>query len=112
MTSVPGESNPVIECLGKLREDKPLPDIVALLDELKVLCGDKESGNAAVASKNGAVELVIAACAKLRDEHRWGLASGLSALASVIHGTDFGDSVFHFNKLRFTEKKHLCSRSR
>lgn len=89
MTSVPGESNPVIECLGKLREDKPLSEIAALLDELNVLCEDKDSGNAAVAAKNGAVELVIAACAKLRDEHSQGLASGLSALASVVHGTDF-----------------------
>lgn len=85
VTCVPGESNPVMECLGKLREDKPLPEIVELLDELNVMCGDKGSGNAAIAAKNGAVELVISACAKLRDEHRRGLASGLSALASVIH---------------------------
>ncbi|XP_047978678.1 armadillo repeat-containing protein 6-like [Salvia hispanica] len=85
VTSVPGESNPVIECLGKLREEKPLPEAVELLDELRVLCGDKESGNAAIAAKNGAVELIICVCAKFRDEYRQGLASGLKALASVIH---------------------------
>ncbi|KAG6408891.1 hypothetical protein SASPL_131917 [Salvia splendens] len=85
VTSVPGETNPVIECLGKLREEKPCPEAVALLDELIVLCVDKESGNAAIAAKNGAVELIISVCAKLRDEYRQGLASGLRALASVIH---------------------------
>lgn len=83
-----------MECLGQLREDKPLPEIVELLDELSVLCEDKESGNAAIAAKNGAVELIVSACAKLRDEHRRGLASGLSALASVIHGIELSEIVF------------------
>lgn len=94
VTCVPGESNPVMECLGKLREDKPMPEVVGLLDELSVLFGDKGSGNAAIAAKNGAVELIISACAKLRDEHRRGLASGLSALASVIHGMELFEIVF------------------
>ncbi|KAH6825934.1 ARM repeat superfamily protein [Perilla frutescens var. hirtella] len=85
VTCAPGESNPVMECLGKFGEDKPLSEIVEILDELSVLCRDKGSGNAAIAAKNGAVELIISACAKLRDEHRRGLASGLRALASVIH---------------------------
>ncbi|KAL8541322.1 hypothetical protein ACS0TY_002536 [Phlomoides rotata] len=85
VTCVPGESNPVMECLGKLKDDKALPEIVELLDELRVLCEDKGSGNAAIASKNGAVELILSICVKLRDERHRGLASGLSALASVIH---------------------------
>ncbi|KAL0384176.1 UNVERIFIED_CONTAM: hypothetical protein Sradi_2811900 [Sesamum radiatum] len=67
VTCVPGESNPVMECLGKLREEKTLPETVELLDELSVLCSDKASGNAAIATKNGAVELVISICSKLRD---------------------------------------------
>ncbi|KAK6135686.1 hypothetical protein DH2020_030563 [Rehmannia glutinosa] len=85
VTCVPGESNPVMECLGKLKEEKALPEIVELLGELSVLCGDKGSGNAAIATKNGAVELVISICSKLRDERDRGLASGLNAMASVIH---------------------------
>ncbi|KAL3621179.1 hypothetical protein CASFOL_036091 [Castilleja foliolosa] len=85
VTCVPGESNPVMECLGKLKEAKAFPEIKKLLDELSVLCGDKGSGNAAIASKNGAVELVILICSKLRDERDRGLASGLNALASVLH---------------------------
>ncbi|KAL6522603.1 hypothetical protein OROMI_031561 [Orobanche minor] len=85
VTCVPGECNPVMECLGKLREAKTLPEIVELLDELCVLCRDKGLGNAAIAAKNGAVELVISICSKLQDERDRGLASALNALASVIH---------------------------
>lgn len=75
-----------MECLGKLKEGKALPEIVELLGELRVLCEDKGSGNGAIASKNGAVELIISICVKLRDARHRGLSSGLSALASVIHG--------------------------
>lgn len=105
MTSVPGESNPVMECLGKLKEDKALPGIVEFLDELTVLCGDKGSGNAAIATKNGAVELVISVCAKLHDERHPGLASGLSALASVIHGIKISDIVFDIKELKLKKRK-------
>ncbi|KAK6136853.1 hypothetical protein DH2020_029408 [Rehmannia glutinosa] len=71
VTCVPGESNPVMDCLGKLKEKKTLPEIVEL--------------NAPIATKNGAVELVISICSKLREERDRGLASALNALASVIH---------------------------
>ncbi|GFQ04739.1 armadillo repeat-containing protein 6 [Phtheirospermum japonicum] len=83
VTCVPGESNPVMDCLGKLKEEEAFPEIKKLLDELSVLCGDK--GLAAIAAKNGAVELVISICSKLRDERDRGLASGLNAMASVLH---------------------------
>ena len=66
-----------------------MPEAVELLDELSVLCGDKESGNAAIAAKNGAVELIICVCAKLRDEYRQGLAS-------VIHGIEL-----NYNEIQF-----------
>ncbi|KAL0356793.1 UNVERIFIED_CONTAM: hypothetical protein Scaly_1365000 [Sesamum calycinum] len=82
VTCVPGESNPVMECLGKLREEKTLPETVELLDELSVLCSDKASGNAAIATKNGAVALVISICSKLRGG---GFASALNAMAAVVH---------------------------
>ncbi|KAL8060533.1 hypothetical protein ABFX02_02G030800 [Erythranthe guttata] len=85
VTCVPGESNPVMECLVKLREEKKFLEIVELLDELSILCSDLASGNAAIATKNGAVELLISICSKLRDERDRGLASGLTAMASVIH---------------------------
>ncbi|GER50425.1 armadillo repeat-containing protein [Striga asiatica] len=85
VTCAPGESNPVMDCLEKLKEKRTLPEIVKLLDELGVLCGDKGSGNAAIAAKNGAVELVISVCSKLRDARDRGLASGLNAMASVLH---------------------------
>ncbi|KAK6159374.1 hypothetical protein DH2020_006688 [Rehmannia glutinosa] len=85
VTCVPGESNPVMDCLGKLKEEKTLPEIVELLNELCVLCRDNGSGNAPIATKNGAVELVISICSKLREERDRGLASALNALASVIH---------------------------
>ncbi|PIN20457.1 hypothetical protein CDL12_06865 [Handroanthus impetiginosus] len=84
VTCVPGESNPVMECLGKLKEEKAFPKIVELLDELSALCTDKGSGNEAIATKNGAVELVLSICLKLRDEHDRGLASGLNTMASVL----------------------------
>ncbi|KAL6494743.1 hypothetical protein OROGR_031543 [Orobanche gracilis] len=85
VTCVPGECNPVKECLRKLKEAKTLPEIVELLDDLCVLCRDKGLGNAAIAAKNGAVELVVSICSKLQDGRDRGLASALNALASVIH---------------------------
>ncbi|KAL3814198.1 hypothetical protein ACJIZ3_015466 [Penstemon smallii] len=86
VTSVPGESNPVIECLGKLKEETASQRSTELLEELSVLCGDKGLGNAAIATRNGGVELVISLCSKLSYErdHR-GLVSGLNALALLIH---------------------------
>lgn len=104
VTCVPGESNPVVECLGKLKEDKALPEIVELVDELGVLCEVKESGNAAIASKNGAVELIISICIKLRDERHRGLASGLNVLASLIHGMSLSCTLFDIRKLKLHKR--------
>ncbi|XP_073118550.1 uncharacterized protein [Henckelia pumila] len=84
VTCAPGESNPVIVCLERLREEKASELIVELLDELAGLCRDDGSGNAAIARRSGALELVISICIKLRDEHDPRLSSGLNALASLI----------------------------
>ncbi|CAK8571200.1 unnamed protein product [Lathyrus sativus] len=61
VTSVPGESNPVIECLEKLKrlesESDALDETVEAFDKLAELCGsDAGNGNAAIATKNGDVQ--------------------------------------------------------
>lgn len=81
-------------CLERLKEEKASEKIMELLDELARLCGDKGSGNAAIAGRNGALELVISICIKLCDEHGPRLSSGLNALASLIHGIILSDTVF------------------
>ncbi|KAL2544303.1 ARM repeat superfamily protein [Forsythia ovata] len=62
VTCVPGESNPVMECLDKLKQlngnwsdlnhvedENAVNEIVELLEELYDMCEDKGSGNAAIA---------------------------------------------------------------
>lgn len=90
VTCVPGEgggvkANPVIQCLDRLKQigQKDLDEMVELLDKLAELCGVEGSGNAAIATKNGGVELV---CSKIRSGSERVLASALKALASLLHG--------------------------
>lgn len=98
VTCVPGEgggvkANPVIQCLDRLKQlgsdlvdqigQKDLDEMVELLDKLAELCGVEGSGNAAIATKNGGVELV---CSKIRSGWERVLASALKALASLLHG--------------------------
>ncbi|XP_073027613.1 uncharacterized protein [Primulina eburnea] len=85
VTCAPGESNPVMVCLERLKEEKISEQIVVLLDELAGLCRHNGSGNAAIARRSGALELVISICIQLRDEYDPRLSSGLNALASLIH---------------------------
>ncbi|XP_039689981.1 armadillo repeat-containing protein 6 isoform X2 [Medicago truncatula] len=92
VTSLPGESNPVIECLEKLKqfenEDITLDEIVEVFDKLVELCGGEDgNGNAAIATKNGGVELVCGVFEKIRssDGSRVVLVSGLNALALLLH---------------------------
>ncbi|KAK4563018.1 hypothetical protein RGQ29_005488 [Quercus rubra] len=97
VTCVPGEgggvkANPVIQCLDRLKQlgsdledqigQKDLDEMVELLDKLAELCGVEGSGNAAIATKNGGVELV---CSKIRSGWERVLASSLKALASLLH---------------------------
>ncbi|KAK9988282.1 hypothetical protein SO802_028521 [Lithocarpus litseifolius] len=97
VTCVPGEgggvkANPVIQCLDRLKQlgsdledqigQKYLDEMVELLDKLAELCGVEGSGNAAIATKNGGVELV---CSKIRSGWERVLASALKALASLLH---------------------------
>ncbi|XP_030945093.1 armadillo repeat-containing protein 6 [Quercus lobata] len=89
VTCVPGEgggvkANPVIQCLDRLKQigQKDLDEMVELLDKLAELCGVEGSGNAAIATKNGGVELV---CSKIQSGSERVLASALKALASLLH---------------------------
>ncbi|XP_010530876.1 PREDICTED: armadillo repeat-containing protein 6 [Tarenaya hassleriana] len=80
ITCVPGEStvgdNPVMSCLDRLKQlvsvsgdrlrDEDLDEISGLLEKLTELCSGPESGNVAIATKNGAVELVCSVSSKIR----------------------------------------------
>ncbi|WJX10445.1 hypothetical protein P8452_01168 [Trifolium repens] len=90
VTSVPGESNPVIECLEKLKrlesEEDALDEIAEVFDRLYELCGgDDGNVNAAIAAKNGGVELVCDVCSKISSGNGSQLVSGLNAMASLLH---------------------------
>ncbi|KAK7308583.1 hypothetical protein VNO77_42202 [Canavalia gladiata] len=95
---VPGESNtnPVIECLNRLRllesESETLNEneIVQVFDELNELCANSNANgnsNAAIATNNGAVELTCSFCSKIpyAAGSHLPLVSSLNALASLLH---------------------------
>ncbi|KAF8112337.1 hypothetical protein N665_0065s0108 [Sinapis alba] len=104
ITCVPGESsvkdNPVIACLDRLKEldtvtkqegllrDEDLDEISSLLVKLNELCGSQEeSGNVAIATKHGAVELTCSICSKIKTGARSNciVVPCLKALAVLIH---------------------------
>ncbi|CAI8606073.1 unnamed protein product [Vicia faba] len=91
VTSVPGESNPVIECLEKVKrlesEADALDETMEAFGKLAELCGgDAGNVNAAIATKNGGVELVCSVCSKLHSANgsKLVLVSGLNALSSLL----------------------------
>ncbi|KAF3534781.1 hypothetical protein DY000_02036635 [Brassica cretica] len=92
ITCVPGESsvkdNPVIACLDRLKElDDDLDEISRLLVKLNELCSSQESGNVAIATKHGAVELTCSICSKIKIDSRSNciVVPCLKALAVLIH---------------------------
>lgn len=93
MTSAPGESNPVIECLENMKRLESKTDAlddetVEVFDKLTELCGDAGNGNASIATKNGGVQLICSFCSKITSDagsHR-ALLSALNALALLLHG--------------------------
>ncbi|XP_038712811.1 armadillo repeat-containing protein 6 isoform X2 [Tripterygium wilfordii] len=103
VTCVPGEGgvrdNPVIQCLDRLKQvdstisatskdriaDSNLDELVELLDKLSQLCSLDGSGNSAIATKNGGVELLCSLCSKIPMKSELVLASALKSLASAIH---------------------------
>lgn len=100
VTCAPGEDgakdNPVLECLDGLKRidsDFKIPirdkemhgELVALFDWLAHLCVE-ESGNAAIAMRNGGVELVCSFCSKIPIECDGVLLSCLKALTPLLYG--------------------------
>ncbi|THG20869.1 hypothetical protein TEA_024089 [Camellia sinensis var. sinensis] len=101
VTCVPGEGsvkdNPVIQSLDRLKQlnsdstdrigdQNDVDEVIVLLDKLADLCSIEGSGNAAIAMKNGGLELVCSVCLKLRGGSDRGLVSAFEAIASLLHG--------------------------
>ncbi|KAM7474920.1 hypothetical protein LguiB_022163 [Lonicera macranthoides] len=99
-TCIPGEStvtdNPVIQSLERLKElssdwadrineDGELGEVLGLLDKLTDLCRVEGLGNAAIATRNGGLELVCLICSKLSSGCSRGLVSALNTMASFLH---------------------------
>ncbi|KAM6541679.1 hypothetical protein CsatB_006126 [Cannabis sativa] len=92
VTCVPGEGgvddNPVIQCLNKLKafpNDQNLDSVAGFFEYLAELCSVQGSGNAAIATKNGAVELICSLCSEIQIEQEKALVSALKAMSSVLH---------------------------
>ncbi|KAF2316624.1 hypothetical protein GH714_041965 [Hevea brasiliensis] len=99
VTCVPGESsakdNPVIHCLERLNELESIPkdrisgdemdEMAGLFDKLTELCSVEGSGNAAIAVKNGGVELVCSICSKIPIGSKQVLVSALKTLALFLY---------------------------
>lgn len=94
---VPGEAaaaevSPVMRVLDELkasashsgRSEEELDRLVSSLDELRELCSGEGSENAAVATRNGGVEALVALCASAGVKQERLLSSGLKALSSMI----------------------------
>lgn len=89
------KDNPVLLCLDRLKQlddrskhqslDKNL-EMDELLDTLTELCGAQGSGNAAIATRNGGVELVFSICSKIGVGCERTLVSALKAMAALLHG--------------------------
>lgn len=86
----------MIQCLDGLKRmdsdfkiqihDKEVhSELVALFDQLAHLCIE-ESGNAAIAMRNGGVELVCSFCSKIPIECDHVLLSCLKALTPMLYG--------------------------
>ncbi|XP_057496607.1 uncharacterized protein LOC130781422 [Actinidia eriantha] len=87
------KDNQVIQCLDRLKQlnsdQKDVDEIIVLFDKLSDLCSIEGSGNAAIATRNGGVELVCSVCSdclKLSGGTDQGLVSALKAMASLLHG--------------------------
>lgn len=86
------KDNPVIQCLDRLSQLNSDPntqigdEIVELLDQFSELCNSEGSGNSAIASRNGAVELICSICSKVPTGCQRILVSALKAMSSLLHG--------------------------
>lgn len=94
-TTLPGESNPVIESIDRIKQlqdsdwtdELVVNDAIGLFDNLTAISRVDGSGNAAIATRNGGVELMCSICSKLTVSGRdSALVSALNALAAFLHG--------------------------
>lgn len=90
----------MVEALDKLKElsfkwtaddctianENEVENVIGLLDELSDLCRVEGLGNAAIATKNGGLELVCLICSKIPGGCDRGLISALNTMASFLHG--------------------------
>ncbi|XVE93319.1 hypothetical protein REPUB_Repub01dG0181600 [Reevesia pubescens] len=96
---IPGEGgvkdHPAMQCLDKLNklnanskgqfDAQDLVQITELLNNLSELCSaEEESGNAAIVTKNGGIELVSSICSKIPTESTQTLVSCLKTIASLL----------------------------
>ncbi|KAH7865499.1 hypothetical protein Vadar_007458 [Vaccinium darrowii] len=95
------KEDPVIQSLDRLKQlnsnwtdriGKDGDEVMDLLDKLTELCSAEGSGNAAIGTRNGGIELVCSVCSKLRGGSDQGLVSGLKTLASLLHDVQSGDT--------------------
>lgn len=108
VTCIPGEGsvkdNPVMQCLDRLKqldggfEDQTkgenFVEMEELFDKLTELCGAQGSGNAAIATKNGGVELVCSICSKIRNGYERALVSALKTMAALLNGINLNAICF------------------
>ncbi|QCD89411.1 Armadillo-type fold [Vigna unguiculata] len=90
VTSVPGDTNPVIDCLDRLKNLQSEPDddeLVIAFNTLHELCSNPNpnaNSNAAIATRNGAVELVFSFIPRATGSRAL-LLSALNALSTLLH---------------------------
>ncbi|KAL9324834.1 hypothetical protein ACSQ67_005486 [Phaseolus vulgaris] len=93
VTCVPGQTNPVIDCLDRFKLLQSQPDdnqLATAFNALHELCSNPNpnaNSNAAIATRNGAVELACSLCSKIprATGSRVLLLSALNALSSLLH---------------------------
>ncbi|XP_059653925.1 uncharacterized protein LOC132300733 [Cornus florida] len=94
IVTCPVKDNPVIQCLDRLKQlnsdwttDDHLDQemMTAMLNKLTDLCLVDGSGNAAIATRNGGLELLSSLCSKFGAGCEKVLVSALNAMASLLH---------------------------